>query len=143
MKRIVKFRVRESKTKAILGYERINKFGQWEFVRTGRGDNWLLGVITDGHIAQRQFREQFTGRKGKNGEEIYEGDLLATKFFPAYVQRISWKGPPDAICEVYWDFAGFGLKAQGKDDFRYPQMHELNYKHTEVVGSIYDKIKKK
>jgi uncharacterized phage protein (TIGR01671 family) len=81
---------------------------------------------------------QFTGLHDKNGKEIYEGDIIATKFYPAYVERISWRGKPDAICEVYWDLCGFGLKAQGEADSRYPGMHELNYEHTEVIGNIYE-----
>lgn len=80
----------------------------------------------------------FTGLHDKNGKEIYEGDIIATKFYPKWVERVSWKGDPDAIAEVYWDFKGFGLKAKGKKDFRYPELYEVNFKHTEVIGNIYE-----
>ena len=81
---------------------------------------------------------QFLGKKDKNGEEICEGDILATKFFPEYMRRICWDGPPDAICEVYWDFVGFGLKAKGEKDFRYPPFHDINLDNTVVIGNIHE-----
>lgn len=91
----------------------------------------------ESNFPDRFIIEQFTGLHDKNGKEIYEGDMIETKFFPAYVERISWKGKPDATCEVYWDLSGFGLKAKGNEDYRYPDMCELNYDETEIVGNIH------
>jgi len=81
---------------------------------------------------------QSTGLKDKKRKTIYEGDIIETKFYPAWVERISWKGKPDAICEVYWDYTGFGLKARGDEDFRYPGLYEINLDHTKIIGNIYE-----
>lgn len=80
---------------------------------------------------------QFTGLTA-NGKKIFEGDILAIKFHPEYVNRICWQGPPDAIAEVYWDFSGFRLKATNGIDRRYPALVEANFKETEVIGNIHD-----
>ncbi len=94
--------------------------------------------ISDVLMADIYIPMQYTGLKDKNGKEIYEGDILGAKFHPQWVERIPWKGDPDAICEVFWDLCGLRLKAFGKKDSRYPDMHDINYKETEVIGNIYE-----
>lgn len=107
-----------------------------------------------GNINQERYLLlQYTGLKDKNGKEIYEGDILAAKFNGAYIERVYWKGPPDVIAEVYWDFSGFRLNCHGHKDRRYADFHDfidqrewedehglgmVNRKHTEVIGNIYE-----
>ena len=54
-----------------------------------------------------------------------------------WVERVSWKGDPDAICEVFWDLISFRLKAQCEEDFRYPDFVDINLKHSEVIGNMF------
>ena len=94
---------------------------------------------------------QFTGLKDKNGKEIYEGDIVAIKFNHHYVDRVEWKGKPDAVGEVYWDFGGFRLNCRGTKDRRYADfwdfvadeedgytLVDMNLKHTKIIGNIYE-----
>lgn len=116
------------------------RFHYWGYI--GKDDTFTAPIHGDS--------QQFTGLFDKQGKEIYEGDIAAIKFNPRYVERISWRGKPDAIAEIFWDFNGFRLKAKGKEDSRYAdfwdddsqQMCEMSRKHTEVIGNIYENPEK-
>ena len=81
---------------------------------------------------------QSTGLVDKNGNVIFEGDILAAKFWPEWVERVSWRGKPDVVSKVIWDFCGFRLEAFGAEDHRYPSFGDINRKESEVIGNIYE-----
>jgi uncharacterized phage protein (TIGR01671 family) len=103
-------------------------------------------------ITQESPIMQYTGINDKDGKEIYEGDIIECKFHPMWYERISWEGKPDAICEVYYDYCGFGLKVKGEKDYRYTSVRKLlevaehkadllarmAHAHCKVIGNIYD-----
>ncbi len=72
--REIKFRVRNPKTKKIIGYEWITEHNVWMYSYIRTGDTEYFGVMGD--IADR---EQFIGLRenwSDNGIEVYHNDIL-------------------------------------------------------------------
>lgn len=72
---------------------------------------------------------QFTGLCDKNGNRIWENDILMAHLDEFY--------PGDAIYEtVEWGVAGFVTHEAGSTDRKY--LDEFDSEHFEVVGNIFD-----
>jgi hypothetical protein len=67
--------------------------------------------------------EHFTGRKDKNGVEIFDGDIWKRGGF---------------VAVVVFEFSGWGLsKAPSSDCYQYPAFHS-NAASGEIIGNIHE-----
>jgi uncharacterized phage protein (TIGR01671 family) len=85
--RAIKFRVWDKDGK-LIGYIRFES-GRWQsqmLKAAGGSEEWSSGALHGSAI------EQYAGLKDKNGKEIYEGDILAIKFWGTFIERVYWDG---------------------------------------------------
>lgn len=130
---------------------RTSKFrGQFVYSNTQTGKlDWVYGdlvhypehigkhkIVCEGGVQFEVLAStigQFTGLLDKNGREIYEGDIVRTKY-----------GRP---CEVKWlstpCFVGFDLSPKmAFSKFKAPDHYDLySPENLEVIGNVYDNPK--
>lgn len=118
--------MRESKFR---GFNRKNGVWLYGFYLQNRGahfvcpDEFADGKSWDDYEIDPETRGEYTGQKDKSGQEIYEGDVVATVVNGCrYVQEVVWSDVTN----------GFSFRGHGCG----PMFH--NPSCMEVIGNIHD-----
>lgn len=118
--------MRESKFR---GFNRKNGVWLYGFYLQNRGahfvcpDEFAEGKSWDDYEIDPETRGEYTGQKDKNGQEIYEGDVVATEMNGCrYVQEVVWSDVTN----------GFSFRGHGCG----PMFHKPSC--MEVIGNIHD-----
>jgi len=129
-----------------IGFERLNKDGNWEFIRNGR-DNYNLGTISDNQGNAIFSRLRFTGNRDKSGKEIYENDIVRI----LYTDWPSKSESDERTLEQYLiDIANIGqvkfndnsweieFYSEKYKDYTFSPISHGRYGYIEVIGNTYE-----
>ena len=126
--REIKFRAWHKEQQRMYSAEEMGQ-DQLTLMPDGRGFVNISGCATS--LSQidngrKMIPLQYTGRKDKNGVEIYEGDIVKAR--SKYV---------NAVYEVYWDEQGCQFRCCANHDKQFDKTHLMNWAD-EVIDNIYE-----
>lgn len=112
------------------------KFRAWDGTAIIRSDDWpnLMGFF--GTRSPDEVLMQYTGLKDKNGNEIYEGDIVCvTHQDKPYSRSLKTK---NFNCEVYFSDNDASFHYRWPKDYGAFRVGMTLGKRCEVIGNIYE-----
>ncbi len=89
----------------------------------------LCGKCGESHEVDEHTICQCTGLKDKNGNMIWENDIMAAYLDDDYPED-------ETYIRILWHGSGFCSKEKGSEDML--QVDEFDQEHFEVIGNIFD-----